>query len=164
MLLHQQMNCLPHLFSKNPPKRCFLAKAGRKSNASPTSTLLVNNPFLSPTYAKTRGYTLPKNVGAPTFSIFPHTFGTFSQATAECGERSGPPSFLRQGKPFLCQGRRSAGPSRKAEGSWLAGVDDDPVGDGVPEGGFAEGKADLLDEDQGRSGPEGGAVNLAGGP
>src|SRR5258707_13625278 len=59
---------------------------------------------------------------------------------------------------------RRAVPSRKAEGSWLAGVDDDPVGDGVPEGGFAEGKADLLDEDQGRSGPEGGAVNLAGGP
>src|SRR5882762_9161267 len=52
----------------------------------------------------------------------------------------------------------------KRETARLAGVDDDPVGDGVPEGGFAEGKADLLDEDQGRSGPEGGAVNLAGGP
>ncbi len=138
------MNCLPHLFLKNQPKRCFLAKAGRKPNVSPTSTLLVNNPFLSPTYAKTVGYASPKNVGAPTFSIFPHTFGTFSQATPARDRR--------------------AGPSRKAEGSWLAGVDDDPVGDGVPEGGFAEGKADLLDEDQGRSGPEGSAVNLAGGP
>jgi len=116
--------------------------------------LLVNNPFLSPTYAKTVGYASSKNVGAPTFSIFPHTFGTFfASKTAECGERSGPPSFLHQGK-------RSAGPSRKAEGSWLAGVDDDPVGDGVPKGGFAEGKADLLDEDQGRSGPEGSAVIL----
>src|SRR5258708_40103486 len=46
----------------------------------------------------------------------------------------------------------------------LAGGEDDAVGEGVPDGGFAEGKADLLDEDQGRSSPEGGAVNLAGGP
>jgi len=52
----------------------------------------------------------------------------------------------------------------KRETAQLTGVDDDPVGDGVPKGGFAEGKPDLLDEDQGRSGPEGGAVNLAGGP
>src|SRR5882762_4419109 len=35
----------------------------RKPNASPTSTLLVNNPFLSPTYAKTKGYPLPKTLG-----------------------------------------------------------------------------------------------------
>ena len=41
---------------------------------------------------------------------------------------------------------------------------DDPVGERVPEGGFAKGKADLLDEDQQRSGPEGGAVDFAGGP
>jgi len=43
-------------------------------------------------------------------------------------------------------------------------VGDDPVGEGVPESSFAEGKADLLDEDQQRSGPEGGAVDFAGGP
>jgi len=43
-------------------------------------------------------------------------------------------------------GRRKAGPTKKNAAYWLAGVGDNPVGEGVPEGGFAEGKADLLDE------------------
>jgi len=66
---------------------------------------------------------------------------------AECREGLPARHPPAAGKPFLCQGKRSAAPSRKAEGSWLACVGDDPVGDGVPEGGFAEGKSDLLDED-----------------
>jgi len=53
----------------------------RKSNVSPPSTGPVHNPFLSPTYAKTRGYTYPKNVGAPTFLIFHPVFCSFSDST-----------------------------------------------------------------------------------
>ena len=48
-----------------------------KSNVSPRYTRPVCNSFVSPTYAKTRGYPHPKNVGAPTFSIFPLQFRIF---------------------------------------------------------------------------------------
>jgi hypothetical protein len=53
----------------------------RKSNVSPRYTRPARNPFRSPTYAKTGGYTTPKNVGAPTFSIFPLIFCSFSSPT-----------------------------------------------------------------------------------
>ncbi len=113
--------------------RCWLMAvdcqlASPKSSLSPASTRLVYNPFLSPTYAKTGGYPLFKNVGAPTFSIFPLIFYSFSHSTygtwqeswlpsvvgtskshrytAECGEKSGSPSFPRQAEV-------SAGPTWK---------------------------------------------------
>ena len=69
----------------------------RKPIVSPPYTRPAHNPFLSPTYAKTGGCPLPKNVGAPTFSIFPLIFYTFSpdlpsEATAralkECWHKS----------------------------------------------------------------------------
>jgi len=72
--------------------------------------------------------------------------------------------------PVLLEGRSEerpvtvGGPYMENAPCELAGMGDDPVGEGVPEGGFAERKADLLDEDQKRSGPEGGAVDFAGGP
>src|SRR5258708_9501625 len=115
--------CFP--MSLSQPAEAMLSREGgpfsifhfrRKSNASPTSTRLARNSFLSPTYAKTGGYPLPENVGAPTFSIFPLIFYSFSpdlqnEATARaikecwhksqryraaCGERSGPPPFPRE--------------------------------------------------------------------
>jgi hypothetical protein len=46
----------------------------------------------------------------------------------------------------------------------LAGVEDYPIGEGMPEGGFCEGKAELLDENQEGAGPKSGAMNLVGGP
>jgi len=59
---------------------------------------------------------------------------------------------------------RSAGATSINAERWLAEVGDDPVGEGVPEGGFAEGKADLLDKNQERSCPKGGAVDFSCGP
>jgi len=41
---------------------------------------------------------------------------------------------------------------------------DDPVGEGVPEGGFAKGEADLLNENQECAGAERGAMNFTRGP
>jgi hypothetical protein len=43
----------------------------------------ASKPFVSPTYAKTRGYAPVENVGAPTFLIFPHIFRTFLQAVRQ---------------------------------------------------------------------------------
>ena len=88
--------------------RCGLLTAGcqlssPKSFPSPTSTRLVPNSFLSPASAKTGGYTPPKNVGAPTFSIFPHIFRTFSQAT---------PAARRERAPRTEGGRADPPPAR----------------------------------------------------
>ena len=58
-----------------------------KSNVSPTYITPTNNSFLSHTYAKTGGYTPPKNVGAPTFSIFPLIFAVFLRSTRDTWER-----------------------------------------------------------------------------
>ena len=54
----------------------------------------ASKPFISPTYAKTRGYAPVENVGAPTFLIFPHIFRTFWQAVrqpAVASAKAGPP-------------------------------------------------------------------------
>ncbi len=48
-----------------------------KSIVSPRYTRLACNSFVSPTSAKTGGYPHAKNVGAPTFSLFPLQFRIF---------------------------------------------------------------------------------------
>ena len=58
---------------------CILSsRISNKSLVSSTCKILVGNSFLSPTYAKTGGGYPQKNVGAPTFLIFPLICRTFS--------------------------------------------------------------------------------------
>jgi hypothetical protein len=70
----------------------------RKPSASPISTRPVHNSFLSPTYAKTGGYPLPQNVGAPTFSIFPLIFCSFLHSTHGTWQEGWPRKFVRGGE------------------------------------------------------------------
>jgi hypothetical protein len=58
------------------PLGCALCSSSN-SNVSPTYARPVCNSFVSPTSAKTGGYPHPKNVGAPTFFIFPQQFRVF---------------------------------------------------------------------------------------
>ena len=58
---------------------CILSsRISSKSLVSPTCKILAGNSFLSPTYAKTGGGYPQKNVGAPTFLIFPLIFRRLS--------------------------------------------------------------------------------------
>jgi hypothetical protein len=52
-----------------------------KPFVSPTYQVSARNSLVSPTYAKTGGVPPPKNVGAPTFLIFPLIFHTFLSFT-----------------------------------------------------------------------------------
>jgi hypothetical protein len=56
----------------------------------------TSKPFVSPTYAKTRGYAPVENVGAPTFLIFPHIFRTFWTQPAVASAKAGPPFRRRK--------------------------------------------------------------------
>jgi hypothetical protein len=73
---------------------------------SPPYQISVRNSFVSPTYAKTGGTHSPKNVGPPTFLIFPLIFRTFlplmgPQQNRGKEEKSWPRKFGRGAKGAL---------------------------------------------------------------
>ena len=71
----------------------FSSRIFAKSLASPAYEISAGNSFVSPPYAKTGGWTSLKNVGAPTFLIFPLIFRSFLALSAVEGSspRSGVP-------------------------------------------------------------------------
>ena len=88
-----QVYCFGHL-RKIGGRGVLLACPERSRRVIPIRC--ASKPFVSPTYAKTRGYAPVENVGAPTFLIFPHIFRTFWTQPAVASAKAGPPFRRRK--------------------------------------------------------------------